>query len=79
VADAGQTLAADMRRSWPGARAALAHSLPRAAIAAALPARFAVRDLRRVMAAGWNPAEPPPPRGAGDRISVTWAGLRGRV
>ncbi|MDB5369040.1 MAG: hypothetical protein JWP20_598 [Roseomonas sp.] len=79
VAAAGQTLAADMRRSWPGARAALAHSLPRAAIAAALPARFAVRDLRRVMAAGWNPAEPPPPRGAGDRISVTWAGLRGRV
>jgi len=52
--------------------------LPRSSIAAALPGRLARRDLRRVLATGWDPARPPPPRGLGDRLAVMWAGWRGR-
>lgn len=44
---------------------------PRAALAAALPAVFARRDLARPFRAG--------PRGVGDRLAVLAAALRGRV
>ncbi|MFC7735944.1 squalene/phytoene synthase family protein [Roseomonas sp. GCM10028921] len=54
-------------------------SLPRQAVAAALPAVLARRDLRRVLRPGWQPGTPPAPRGLGDRLAVTWAGWRGRV
>ncbi len=50
-------------------------AIPRAAVAAALPAVLARRDLRR-LAAG---REVPSPRGLADRLAVTWAGLHGRV
>ncbi|HWL83651.1 MAG TPA: squalene/phytoene synthase family protein [Roseomonas sp.] len=50
--------------------------LPRGSIAAALPGRLARRDLRRVLAAGWDAAQPPAPRGLGDRLAVAWAGWR---
>ncbi|WP_372619266.1 squalene/phytoene synthase family protein [Falsiroseomonas sp.] len=56
------------------ARAA-AGGVPRGAVAAALPAVLAARDLRR-LAAG---REVPAPRGLGDRMAVTLAGLRGRA
>ncbi|WP_284946892.1 squalene/phytoene synthase family protein [Acidisoma cladoniae] len=46
---------------------------PRAAIAAALPAVLARRDLRHM------PSVDPRPRGLGDRLAVTFAGLMGRV
>ncbi|MBN8874490.1 MAG: squalene/phytoene synthase family protein [Rhodospirillales bacterium] len=45
---------------------------PRAAIAAALPAVLARRDLRRI-------GESPRPRGIGDRAAVTLAALTGRL
>ena len=54
-------------------------SLPRQAVAAALPAVLARRDLRRVLRPDWQPGAPPAPRGLGDRLAVTWAGWRGRV
>ncbi|MBC9175374.1 squalene/phytoene synthase family protein [Pseudoroseomonas ludipueritiae] len=60
------------------ARASLRGILPRRAVAAALPARLAARDLRHVLSAAWNPARPPPLRGLGDRLSVIWGGWRGR-
>jgi 15-cis-phytoene synthase len=47
--------------------------IPRGAIAAALPAVLARRDLAR-----W-PRLPPAQRGIGDRLAVTVAGLRGRL
>ncbi|MGG5808494.1 squalene/phytoene synthase family protein [Falsiroseomonas sp. CW058] len=56
-------------------RAALEVVLPRAALPVALSAVLARRDLAR-LAAG---REVPAPRGLGDRLAVTWAGLRGRV
>jgi phytoene synthase len=46
--------------------------VPRRAIAAALPAVLARRDLARIPHAQ-------PARGLGDRLAVTWAGLRGRL
>lgn len=52
--------------------------LPRGAVAAALPGRLAERDLRRMLAKGWDPSQPPPPRGFADRLAVMWAGWRGR-
>lgn len=55
--------------------AALAERLPRTALPVALTGLLARRDLRR-LAAG-RPV--PTPRGIGDRLAVTWAGLRGRV
>lgn len=48
-------------------------ALPRAAVAAALPLVLARRDLRR-LAAGQAA-----PRTTGDRLAVSWAGLRGRA
>jgi phytoene synthase len=48
------------------------HQLPRAAIAAALPAVLARRDLRRVVPAG-------PGRGIGDRLAVMLAAAIGRA
>lgn len=45
---------------------------PRAAIAAALPAVLARRDLRRI-------GQPLQPRGLGDRLAVTLAALTGRL
>jgi phytoene synthase len=71
LAQEGQGLLAEGRNRVAG--------LPRAAIAAALPARLAARDLRRQVRAGWDPAAPPPPRGLGDRLAVAWAGWRGSV
>jgi phytoene synthase len=47
--------------------------IPRAVIAAALPAVLARRDLRR------GPDVQPGPRGFGDRIAVIWSGISGRV
>jgi len=47
--------------------------LPRGAIAAALPAVLARRDLAR-----W-PRLAPPQRGIGDRMAVTIAGFRRRL
>jgi 15-cis-phytoene synthase len=47
--------------------------VPRAFVAAALPAVLARRDLRR----GGGP--PPGQRGLADRLAVTWAGLTGWV
>jgi len=44
----------------------------RAAIPAALPAVLARRDLARLHL-------PPAPRGLGDKLAVTWAGLTGRL
>jgi len=64
-----QDLAAEGRRFLDEARAV---RVPRQAIAAALPAVLARRDLAR--APVW-----PPARGLGDRLAVTWAGLRGRI
>lgn len=49
--------------------------LPPGAIAAALPAVLARRDLARLVAG--RPI--PTPRGLGDRLAVTLAGLRGRA
>lgn len=46
--------------------------LPRAAVAAALPAVFARRDFARPL------EEAPGPRGFGDRMAVSWAALFGR-
>jgi phytoene synthase len=46
--------------------------LPRRAIAAGLPAVLARRDLRRGLPA-------PSPRGLGDRLAVTLAGLTGQL
>jgi phytoene synthase len=50
--------------------------LPRAAVAAALPAVLAQRDLRRDVPPGG--VFPHGPRGFGDRMAVTLAGLTGR-
>jgi phytoene synthase len=49
-----------------------AEAVPRSAVAAALPAVLARRDLGR-----WPKVDRP--RGLGDRLAVTWAGLTGRV
>ena len=48
-------------------------------IAAVLPAILARRDLRRVTVSSPGPAPSPGPRGFGDRLAVTVAGLRARV
>ncbi len=65
-------LAAEGLATLPEVRATL-RSLPRAAIAAALPLVLARRDLARLAAGGG--AE----RRLADRFAVTLAGLRGRV
>ncbi|MFB9971817.1 squalene/phytoene synthase family protein [Pseudoroseomonas cervicalis] len=53
--------------------------LPRGAVAAALPARLAARDLKALAGGGYDPTRPPAPRGLGDRLAVAWAGFAGRV
>jgi phytoene synthase len=47
--------------------------MPRAVVAAALPAVLSGRDLRR------GTAVQPGPRGLADRVAVIWAGITGRV
>ncbi len=79
VAKVAQDLARDALRLWAEARPGLSKALPKEAVAAALPARLGVRDLRRVLAKDWDLAQPTPPRGTRDRLSVAWAGWRGRV
>jgi phytoene synthase len=64
-------MAAEGQEALRGAR----RDIPRGAVAAALPAVLAARDLGR-LAAG---QEVPAPRGFGDRLAVIRAGLRGRV
>jgi phytoene/squalene synthetase len=51
--------------------------LPKGAIAAALPGWLAARDLKHMLRRRWDPAQPPAPRGTGDRLAVMWAGWRG--
>lgn len=71
LATEGQALLREGRAKLSG--------LPRGAVAAALPGRLAGRDLARIAAPGWSAAQPPPPRGLGDRLAVIWAGWRGRA
>jgi phytoene synthase len=68
-----RTLAAEGRERLAMAQRGAA--VPRSAIAAALPAVLAARDLRR-LASG---RDVPVPRGFGDRAAVILAGLRGRA
>jgi 15-cis-phytoene synthase len=63
---------ADQGRAWLAEAAALPPP-PRSAVAAALPAVFARRDLRSL------PAAVPRPRGFGDRLAVSLAALTGRA
>lgn len=66
----------EMAQEGLAALAGARRDVPRGAIAAALPAVLARRDLAR-MARG---AEPPAGgRGIGDRLAVAWAGLAGRL
>lgn len=79
VADPGapalRALCAGMAAEGLSALASARRDIARGTVAAALPAVLARRDLRRI-AAGQAVAGP---RGAGDRLAVTWAGLRGRI
>ncbi|MBO1074468.1 squalene/phytoene synthase family protein [Roseomonas marmotae] len=77
ISKLGRHMAAGALESLRHARASLSGTLPRGAVAAALPGRLASRDLRFILSASWNPAEPPPPRGLGDRLAVIWGGWRG--
>jgi phytoene/squalene synthetase len=77
VAGVGRVLAGEALQSLRQARATLAGTLPRQAVAAALPGRLASRDLTQVLSSTWHPAQLPPPRGLGDRLAVTWGGWRG--
>ncbi|MBO1080445.1 phytoene/squalene synthase family protein [Roseomonas haemaphysalidis] len=76
VTAVAQVLAQDALTRLRQARRDLS-GLPRQAVAAVLPGRLAERDLRRVLARGWSPAAPPPPRGVADRLAVMWGGWRG--
>jgi phytoene synthase len=78
VAVIGRDLATQAQQALRQARSALAGTLPKKAVAAALPGRLAERDLRQILSPGWDPALPPQPRGLGDRLSVIWGGWRGR-
>jgi len=66
----------EMAAEGLAALARASHDVPKQAIAAALPAVLARRDLAR-LAAGRGAAEAG--RGMGDRLAVVWAGLRGRL
>jgi phytoene synthase len=77
VTTIARALAEQSLQSLRQARVALRGLLPRKAVAAALPARLAARDLRHVLSPGWDLAQPLPPRGLGDRLSVMWGGWRG--
>jgi phytoene synthase len=70
VATVLDRLAAESRRFLAQSPAGL---VPRAYVAAALPAVLARRDLRR------RPAADPRPRGLGDRLAVVLSGLTGWV
>lgn len=80
-----RTALADIARGWLGA--APRRIVPRSAVAAALPAVFARRDLARWDRGGGGrgPGDrtlvdrEPGPRGFGDRIAVTVAGATGWV
>lgn len=78
IADPGQAgLGALLRAMATEGLEALASArrdLPPGVIAAALPAVLARRDLRRIARGHAAPA-----RGLGDRLAVSWAGLRQRV
>jgi phytoene synthase len=69
-----RALAAEGRHDLAAARRGAA-AIPRAAVAATLPAVLAARDLGRLA----DGRAVPSPRGFGDRAAVTLAGLRGRV
>lgn len=75
----GQALAREGQALLREGQEKLRGVLPRAAVAAALPGRLGQRDLRRILRPDWAPGQPPPPRGAGDKLAVAWAGWRGRV
>ncbi|MEO3473712.1 squalene/phytoene synthase family protein [Roseomonas sp. CAU 1739] len=70
LADLVQAMAAEGLAALAGAR----RDLPPMLIAAALPAVLAGRDLRRIARGGAVDA-----RGIGDRLAVSWAGLRHRL
>jgi phytoene synthase len=73
AAEVGRVLTAlaETPRRWLAERV----RLPRASVAAALPAVLARRDLNRV----GRTAGPAEPRGVGDRLAVVSAGLRGSI
>lgn len=75
AAPALRALVAEMAAEGLEALRGARRDVPRGAVAAALPAVLAARDLTR-LAAG---RDVPAPRGIGDRLAVTLAGLRGRV
>lgn len=77
-AQAGRQMAREALALLDAGRRGLAE-LPARAVAAALPAVLARRDLQRVLSPEWQPGAPPAPRGLGDRLAVSWAGWRGRV
>ena len=75
AAPALRALVAEMAEEGLAALGAARRDIPAGTLAAALPAVLAARDLKR-LAAG---QDVPAPRGLGDRVAVTLAGLRGRV
>jgi phytoene synthase len=75
AAPALRALVAEMAAEGLAALDGARRDIPPGAIAAALPAVLAARDLKR-LAAGRPVAAP---RGFGDRAAVIWAGLRGRA
>jgi phytoene synthase len=78
AAEAGRELARQGLSLLEAGRRKLA-ALPKPAVAAALPAVLARRDLKRVLRNDWQPGAPPWQRGVGDRAAVAWAGWRGQV
>ena len=80
VADPRAVPLAGMLREMAGegllALAAARRDVPKPALAAALPAVLARRDLARMARGGSLPGGG---RGGADRLAVAWAGLRGRV
>lgn len=70
------TLCREMAAEGLTALAGARRDIPGGAVAAALPAVLARRDLMRIAAGRGAPMGG---RGAGDRLAVTWAGLRGRA
>ncbi|WP_338662692.1 squalene/phytoene synthase family protein [Pararoseomonas sp. SCSIO 73927] len=76
--EAGRALAREGLSILEAGRKAVA-GLPGRAVAAALPAVLAGRDLRRVLSPSWQPGAPAAPRGLGDRVAVAWAGWTGRI
>lgn len=75
AAPALRALVAEMAAEGVAALDGARRDIPAGSVAAALPAVLAARDLKRLAAGQAVPA----PRGLGDRVAVTLAGLRGRV